>query len=137
MQSPHIPTDSDPGEYNSNPPTSGPHYAGELDAGFYESNQHQYPAGYLVHNLEHGYIIFWYDCTKLDEGACTDLKIKLKSAVDEFKNIKVIAYPWHSLDVPVVMTSWGRMQKMASFDPAQARAFYNANLNHSPEPDAP
>ena len=137
MQSPHIPTDSDPGEYNSDPPTSGPHYAGELDAGFYETNDHPHPAGYLVHNLEHGYIIFWYNCAKLDPSACTDLKLKLKSAVDEFNKVKVIAYPWDSIDVPVVMTSWGRVQKMQSFDLAQARAFYSANLNRSPEPNAP
>ena len=25
-------------------------------------NLPQYPEGYLVHNLEHGYVIFWYNC---------------------------------------------------------------------------
>ena len=137
MQSDHIPTDSDPGEYNSDPPTSGPHYADELNAGFYETNNYQYPAGYLVHNLEHGYIIFWYNCARLDEGDCAELKTQIKSVMDEVNNVKVIAYPWDTLDVPVVITSWGRMQKMQSFDAAQARAFYQANLNNSPEPNAP
>lgn len=55
MESPHIDTDSDPGQYNSDPPTSGPHYPGEAEAGFFDTNIYQYPAGYLVHNLEHGY----------------------------------------------------------------------------------
>ena len=137
MQSDHIPTDSDPGEYNSDPPTSGPHYADELDAGFYESNNYQYPAGYLVHNLEHGYIIFWYNCARLDEGDCAELQTQIKSVMDEVNNVKVIAYPWDTLDVPVVITSWGRMQEMQSFDATQARAFYKANLNNAPEPNAP
>lgn len=137
MQSTHIPTDSDPGKYNSDPPTSGPHYAQELNAGFYDTNDRQYPAGYLVHNLEHGYIIFWYNCVKLDETACRDLKTKIKSVMDEFNNVKVIAYPWDSIDVPVVMTSWGRLQKMENFDTEEARAFYQTNLNKSPEPGAP
>ena len=137
MQSTHIPKDSDPGQYNSDPPTSGPHYADELDAGFYETNNYQYPAGYLTHNLEHGYIIFWYNCAKLDEGACVELKSQLKSLIDEFNNVKVIAYPWDSLDVPVAMTSWGRLQKMETLDMDQARAFYKTNLNRSPEPNAP
>ena len=137
MQSDHIPTDSDPGEYNSDPPTSGPHYADELNAGFYETNNYQYPAGYLVHNLEHGYIVFWYNCARFDEGDCAELKTQIKSVMDEVNNVKVIAYPWDTLDVPVVITSWGRMQKMQSFDAAQARAFYQANLNNSPEPNAP
>ena len=137
MQSDHIPTDSDPGEYSTNPPTSGPHYAEELDAGFYETNDYQYPAGYLVHNLEHGYIIFWYNCGLLDEAACDDLKSEIESVMDEFNNVKVIAYPWDSIDVPVAITSWGRSLKMEAFDAVQARTFYKTNLNKSPEPNAP
>lgn len=137
MQSPHVPTDSDPGQYSSDPPTSGPHYADEAQAGFHETNNYKYPAGYLVHNLEHGYIIFWYNCAKLDQAACADLKAKIQSAMDEVNNFKVIAYPWESLDVPVAMTSWGRVLKMQTFDVTQARAFYKANLNHAPEPGAP
>lgn len=137
MQSPHIPVDTDPGQYNSDPPTSGPHYAEELNAGFYETSDHQYPAGYLVHNLEHGYIVFWYNCALLDDADCTELKTQIKSVMDEVNNFKVIAYPWDSIDVPVVMTSWGRLQKVQTFDTAQARAFYETNLNNAPEPGAP
>jgi hypothetical protein len=137
MTTTHIPADSDPGEYNSDPPTSGPHYPSEAQAGFYDTNSYQYPAAYLVHNLEHGYIIFWYNCGLLDEAACTDLKAQIKSVMDEVNNVKVIAYPWDSLDVPVAMTSWGRLQKMETFDAEQARAFYKNNLNRSPEPGAP
>ena len=137
MTSTHIAVDSDPGEYNSDPPTSGPHYPDEAQAGFYDTNSYQYPAGYLVHNLEHGYIIFWYNCGLLNETACADLKSKMKSVLDEFNNVKVIAYPWDSIDVPVAMTSWERLLKMETFDAAQARTFYKTNLNKSPEPNAP
>lgn len=137
MQSPHIPTGSDPGQYNSDPPTSGSHYPEELDAGFYETNDYQYPSGYLVHNLEHGYIIFWYNCALLDDADCMEVKTQIKSVMDEVNNFKVIAYPWDTLDVPVAMTSWGRLQKMETFDAAQARAFYKTNLNNAPEPGAP
>jgi hypothetical protein len=137
MPSSHIPVDSDPGKYVSHPPTSGRHYPEEAQAGFYDTNIYQYPAGYLVHNLEHGYIIFWYNCGLLDEATCIDLKSQMKSVMNEFKNVKVVAYPWDSIDVPVVMTSWGRLLKMETFDAAQARAFYKTNLNRSPEPNAP
>ena len=137
MSSSHIPVDSDPGKYNSDPPTSGPHYPEEAQAGFYDTNIYQYPAAYLVHNLEHGYIIFWYNCGLLDEAACTNLKSQIKSVMNEFNNVKVITYPWDSIDVPVMMTSWGRLLKMETFDAAQARAFYKSNLSRSPEPNAP
>jgi len=133
----HIEPDSDPGAYNSDPPTSGPHYAQEASAGFFDTNIYTYPAGYLVHNLEHGYVIFWYNCNLLDETACSDLKSKIRSVMDELGGVKVIAYPWDSIDVPLVMTSWGHLQRFEEFDADQAKAFYHANLNRSPEPNAP
>jgi len=137
LSSPHITTDTDPGQYNSDPPTSGLHYAEEASAGFYDDNIYTFPAGYLVHNLEHGYVIFWYNCDPLDETACTDLKTQIRSVMDELGGTKLIAYPWPSLDVPLVVTSWGRLQRFETFDSEQAKAFYRANLNKAPEPDAP
>ncbi|MBI5961919.1 MAG: DUF3105 domain-containing protein [Chloroflexi bacterium] len=137
VSDPHIPVDSDPGEYNSDPPTSGRHYAEEARAGFFENNDYQYPAGYLVHNLEHGYVIFWYNCGLLDESGCANLKEQIKTIIDELGGVKLIAYPWPSLDVPLVMTSWGRLQRFETFDAEQIKAFYRANLNRAPEPDAP
>lgn len=105
MQSEHIPTDSDPGQYNSDPPTSGPHYPEEARAGFHDSNNYKYPAGYLVHNLEHGYVIFWYNCDNLSESACTELKTQIKTVMDDLGGTKLIAYAWPSLDAPLAMTS--------------------------------
>ncbi|HEY5731605.1 MAG TPA: DUF3105 domain-containing protein [Anaerolineales bacterium] len=133
----HIELDTDPGEYNSDPPTSGSHYGQEAEAGFYETNIYTYPAGYLVHNLEHGYIIFWYNCDLLDNTGCDELKSQIRSVMDELGNTKIIAYPWPSIDVPLVMTSWTRLQKFESFDADAAKAFYRANLNRAPEPGAP
>ena len=137
VSDPHIPTDSDPGQYNSDPPTSGLHYADTLQAGFYETNDYQFPAGYLVHNLEHGYVVFWYNCDLLDETGCTELKSQIRSVMDELGGVKLIAYPWNSIDVPLVLTSWGRLQRLETFDAGQAQAFYRANLNRAPEPNAP
>jgi hypothetical protein len=134
---PHLTPDTNPGEYNSDPPTSGLHYATELDTGFYDENIYTFPAAYLVHNLEHGYVIFWYNCNLLDQSDCTELKSQIRSVMNEYNNIKMIAYPWDTLDVPVVMTSWGRLLRFESFDVEQARSFYRANLNKAPEPNAP
>jgi hypothetical protein len=47
--------------YNFNPPTGGDHYASWITKGFYDEPRHD---GNLVHSLEHGYIIFWYDCER-------------------------------------------------------------------------
>jgi hypothetical protein len=57
--------------------------------------------------------------------------------MDTVDNFKVIAFPREALDVPVVMTSWGRMQTFEGFDPDQARTFVERNRNKAPEPNAP
>lgn len=137
VSEPHLPPESDPGQYNSDPPTSGLHYAEEASGGFYDENLYTYPAGYLVHNLEHGYVIFWYNCNVLDETECSELKSQIRSVMNDVDGFKVIAYPWNSIDVPLVMTSWGRIQRFETFDAELARAFYRANLNKAPEPNAP
>lgn len=134
----HVPEGSDPGPYSSDPPSSGRHYPSELEAGFYEENVYPYPAGYLVHNLEHGYVIIWYNCDLLSAAACDDLKAQIEAVMEEAGNSELIAYPWPSLEVPVAMTSWGMMQRFETFDPEQAVAFIRANRNSSraPEPGA-
>lgn len=126
--------------YPSDLPAGGLHYAQEFENGFFdEATLPQKPgelAGYLVHNLEHGYVIFWYNCAKLDETACNNLKSQIKTVMDEKNNFKLVAVPWKSIDGPLVMTSWGRLQRFQQFDAGLARAFIENNLNHAPEPDA-
>ncbi len=136
----HVPDGADPGPYNSDPPTSGKHYAEDLSAGFYTeadaAGLSGYPAGYLVHSLEHGYVIFWYNCKVLDESACQALTTQLKQIIEEEKNYKVIAFPWDTIAEPVVATTWGQMLRFNKFDPAQAREFIKAYRNKAPEPFA-
>lgn len=59
----HVP-DGTQVQYNSNPPTSGSHYADWTRAGIYEQ---PIPNGHLVHSLEHGYVIISYNCEKIKE----------------------------------------------------------------------
>lgn len=137
----HIEEGIDPGPFPSNPPAGGRHYASTFDAGFYEEDSAQaqlaYPEGYIGHNLEHGYVVFWYNCASLSESECGVLKSGIQAVMDDFGGVKLIAFPWPSLDVPVAMTSWGRIQRFASFDPRTAATFIQANLNKAPEPNAP
>jgi hypothetical protein len=137
----HVEEGADPGPYPSNPPAGGRHYAREFDAGFYDETspqaQLQYPEGYIGHNLEHGYVIFWYNCSILSEANCTKLKSEIKAVMDDFGGFKLIAFPWESIDIPVAMTSWGRLQQFESFDPKIAAAFVEGNRNKAPEPNAP
>ncbi len=127
--------------YNTDPPTSGPHYSGPLRAGFYEeadlAQMPPFPEGHLVHNLEHGYVIFWYNCALLTEAECAELKDQIRAVMDRFDGQKLIAFPRETLEVPVVLTSWGRMEAMEAFDESAARRFVSRNRNRSPEATAP
>lgn len=137
----HVPDGTDPGPFSSNPPSSGRHYSSPLNAGFYDLDdpvfQLPYPEGYLLHNLEHGYIVFWYNCTILDESACANLKSQIKSIIDDSQSYKLIGFPWPEMDTPLAIASWGQLQVFDSFDEGAARAFITTNRNQAPEPNTP
>jgi hypothetical protein len=130
----HVSQDTDPGPYNTNPPTSGRHFAEHFTSQFFEVNTSTHPEGFLVHNLEHGYVIFWYNCDLLSQDECNLLKEEIKGVMEKAGMNKVIAYPWPLIDVPVVITSWGRMLRMEKFDPDLAYKYVTKYRNHSPEP---
>lgn len=134
----HVPTDQPPGPYNSDPPTNGAHYPSTLPARFYNESDlaslPSHPEGYLVHNLEHGYVIFWYNCQADPAIDCNTLKQQIQSVMNEYGGTKLIAFPWKTLDVPVAMTSWGRLLKLKSVDLDIMRQFVRSNRYQAPEP---
>lgn len=137
----HVPNGNPLEPYRTDPPTSGPHYAGAMQEGFYEEDSQQVlttpnPQGFIVHSMEHGYIIFWYNCNLVTEADCEALKTGIRSVMEGVDNFKVIAWPWPSLTAPVVATSWGYMLTMETWDAALAAQFYETNLNQAPEPFA-
>jgi hypothetical protein len=136
----HIPDGTDPG-YISNPPTSGPHYEAPLPGGFYEEADLEewspFPEGHAVHNLEHGYIVFWYNCDVISETECEQLKSDIRNFINTALTKKLVAFPWHTTDIPLVLTSWGFRLDMPVFDAGRAGTFIAANAPKAPEPNAP
>ena len=135
----HIPSDQIPGPYNSNPPAGGAHYDTNFPAKFYQeadlASLPKNPQGYLVHSLEHGYVIFWYNC-QAPNTDCATLKQTIKKVMDDEGDIKLIAFPWPDMDVPLTMTSWGRILKFPTLDTALMTQFVVRNRYQAPEPDA-
>ena len=82
----HVSEDTQPGPYNSNPPAGGNHFEEDFSAKFYQefdlATLPRYPEGYLVHSLEHGYVIFWYNC-QVPNTDCTALKQTIQKAMDD------------------------------------------------------
>jgi hypothetical protein len=136
----HVADGTPPGPFNSNPPAGGAHYATDFPAKFYQESDlatlPKYPEGYLVHDLEHGYVIFWYNCQNYS-GDCSTLKQTIQNVMDETGNTKLIAFPWTTMDVPLAMTTWGRILKFPQPDPALMKQFVERNRYQAPEPNAP
>lgn len=137
----HVREGEDPGPYNSDPPTSGKHYSSSLEPGFYDqgvlAEGPAYPEGYLVHSLEHGYVIFWYNCAALETMSCGNLKEQIREVMVEYEGDKLIAFPRASIDQPVVMTSWGHRMAFPTFEAEAASGFIERNRYNAPEPLAP
>lgn len=99
----HVPVDT-PVEYTTAPPAFGPHWnqAGVAPASFarkFYTAEDRPALEALVHNLEHGYAILWYDETiAKDQAALDDIEaIARKFGEDNFRD-KFIAAPWLSSD---------------------------------------
>lgn len=136
----HVPNDSIPGPYNSNPPAGGTHFDTDFTEYFYQESDlptlPAHPEGYLVHSLEHGYVIFWYNC-QVSGIDCTELKQTIQTVIDKTGNTKLIAFPWADMDVPLAMTSWGRILNFTQPDAVQMTQFVERNRYQAPEPNAP
>lgn len=113
-------------EYNSNPPTSGPHYAQWTKRGVYEEKIED---GYLIHSLEHGYVVVSYKC----ESSCEGLKTSLKNFYERHKSKRLIVVPRPSLDTKIALTAWNRILKIDDWDESQVEAFVQAFENRGPE----
>lgn len=114
--------------FNSNPPAGGQHYGdGTAHAGFYDTKN--VPAdGYLVHSLEHGAVILWYNPKILSQGQVE----KLKNIYSQSSG-KTIMAPRDSMDVPIALSSWGRVLKLKVIDEKEIKAFFDTNDGRGPE----
>ena len=93
-------------DYDSAPPAYGAHWnvAGLAPAAFdrkFYSKDDRPPLEALVHNLEHGYTILWYDDTVAEDSSqITEIRSiaeKFKADDDNFR-LKFIAAPWTAED---------------------------------------
>jgi hypothetical protein len=108
----HIADGDTSADYNSNPPTSGPHWGTLADWGSYV----------LLHNLEDGGVILWYALGSREENQ--ERIRQLEEVARGFE--KVIIAPREDLEAPFAATAWERRQLFDNVDQAEMRAFIEA-----------
>ena len=113
-------------EYSTSPPVFGDHYPLWAAYGTYG---YPVPLGYLVHDLEHGAVVFFYDCP---EG-CTDEVQAAQDAIDALPDdprcsqavrVQVVLVPRPGLGARWAASAWGYSLTASCFDPQIFSQFY-------------
>jgi hypothetical protein len=103
------------GCYNSNPPTSGPHAAGAAAIRVYDF---AVPKENLVHNMEHGAVVIWYNTT--NTAAVSMLTRLALDAEAAGKAVLMTPYPEMEPDT-IALTGWTRLDKFRTADLTEKR----------------
>jgi hypothetical protein len=137
LASPHVAAGTEV-TYNSNPPSSGPHYP--VWANFQEFSS-VVPDGNLVHSLEHGGVALYYDCN-LAEPACAKVLDDLRAvrnaiatdpACDPSIRVRVIIAPRPANDTVVAAAAWGQIYRADCVNVESLKAWATAHYAHGPE----
>jgi hypothetical protein len=131
----HIEVGAQHEDYNSSPPTSGPHYGLPADGGFYPS---PLPAEQLVHNLEHGQIVIWYrpDASEATvEGLQALVEGTNQRARDSGTLEPLLAAPYDDIegDFDYVVTAWRHSQSCLEYSRAAIDSFRGDFQGRGPE----
>jgi hypothetical protein len=133
--------------YKNNPPASGPHFSTPMPAGthYYDPSQTGTAnlVERLVHNLEHGYVVVWYDASvaadKNKLAALDDIGTNLEQ---KYGYTNYIAAPWPSTRpaMPngkhIALTAWHQRQLCSDISGAVVKAFVDAHpVSAAPEPN--
>lgn len=109
--------------YNSDPPTSGPHYLFLARWGVHNTTILK---ELQVHNLEDGGVIVQYNCRNLGEEECNVLVQNLTRVVKGYDLVILAPYP--DMDSVIALTAWGRIDKFDKFDEYRIRRFIEAYM---------
>ena len=127
LEAKHIP-ETQKVKYNSNPPTSGAHYAVAAEWGIYNTAPVDEK---LVHNLEHGGIVISYNPGQINGQDLEQLRAQVRKL--STINPRVILTPRQNLETAIALTAWGYLQKLDKYDPTAVKNFYDAHIARGPE----
>ena len=118
--------------YNSNPPSSGPHFTSPANWGVYD---YEVNDQIFLHNLEHGGIWISYR-----PSVPADAVEELKAIAEEFGKSKIVMAPRSANDADIAIVAWTRVRKfdlsaeqLTDQQKGDIRNFYKAYKNRGPE----
>ena len=120
-----------PVRYSTNPPTSGDHSGNAASWGIYPSTPP--PDERLVHNLEHGGVIIYYDSTKISAESLELLKTLARDLRTERTCLVLTQRESIQDDKTIALTAWGVLATLDDFDEGAIRAFWRDHVANGPE----
>lgn len=120
----HIAQGTNSQDFNTNPPSSGQHWASPAEVGYYDS---PLVDEQVVHNLEHGHVWLTFK-----PDVAQEIKDKIKAIV-EADSWKVVAASREANDSKFAYVAWGRVLKMEEFDENKVKDFIKTYRNRGPE----
>ena len=89
----------------------------------------------MIHNLEHGGIVIWYQPAQLDAAGLAALTAFVTQQVAT-ERFKVILVPWGGADFghPIAVTAWNWLLYLDTADIDAVRGFLDAHYGNAPEP---
>lgn len=113
----------------SNPPTAGPHTGNSARAGFYEQ---EVGFGPLVHSLEHGAVVIYYDPQQITPEARESLRAFAQQHTGAWRSVIVMPHPGEP-DAAYELTAWEKRLKLQEYDARAVRAFVAEYIGRGPE----
>lgn len=123
----HVDRDVD---YPRTPPLSGPHADDWVNAGFYTERQRPEQ---LVHTLEHGGVVAYYDPDAITESARSDLRERANTYTDTFAPFVAAPALRDDPPVPYTLTAWRHRLPLEEYDPEAVTAFLAQYVGRGPE----
>ena len=129
----HFPAGQTYDNYNSNPPTSGPHTA----AANWGINNVAVPKEAAVHNMEHAGVVVWYNCNggpqPLSAAECTQLRTDLSGVVSQAIQASkpVLMTPYPEMTNRIALTAWQFLDAFDTFDQARVQMFLDTFVCHT------
>lgn len=118
LDSPHISqADAGSADYNSIPPTSGPHFPFTISPGVYRE---PVPEGLTVHAMEHGHVIIQYAPDIPDRDLAELDRLARRYGAD------VVLAPYPRLTGGIAITAWGRIDRLDRYDEGRLTDFITA-----------
>lgn len=112
--------------YRSRFPTSGSHHRVPIEPGFYQNQQ---SAIQLVHALEHGHIVIYYD--KPGDAVLKTFRRWTRLYSGDWDG--VVVTPMSGLGRKIVLTAWGKRLDQVLLDMPAAATFIDAFRGRGPE----